>query len=76
MEHALNAMQEKPKDNCLKCGHFYITWDTHFPRGCKLFGFKSKHLPSQTVYEATGNFCEHFVEKAKEDSRKDSVQNS
>jgi hypothetical protein len=51
--------------DCAKCRHFYVTWDPHFPKGCKVFGFKSKQLPSHTVYEATGKFCEEFAEKTK-----------
>ena len=56
-------MPGKPTINCSKCQHFYVTWDKSFPNGCKLFRFKSKTVPSQTVYEATGAPCEHFSEK-------------
>ncbi|MBL8029384.1 MAG: uracil-DNA glycosylase [Fibrobacteres bacterium] len=52
-----------PEADCLKCAHFYVTWDNAFPRGCKLFKFKGKAIPSLTVYEATGAPCEHFKKK-------------
>jgi hypothetical protein len=49
--------------NCFKCKHFYITWDKRFPNGCKVFGFKSKQLPSQVVREAIGGSCTTFQKK-------------
>ncbi len=62
---------EKPRINCVKCEYYVVTWDTHFPKGCRLFKFKSKLVPSQTVYEATGKLCEEFVEKGPKSSRDD-----
>lgn len=56
-------MTEK-KINCIKCIHFYITWDQKFPNGCKLFGFKTKSFPAIVVREATGNTCSNFIEKS------------
>jgi hypothetical protein len=56
-------MPEERKINCPKCHYYYVTWDKNFPRGCKVFRFKSKKLPSDFVYEATGIMCEHYVEK-------------
>lgn len=52
--------------NCIKCKNFYVTWDVSFPKGCKLFDFKSKQMPSVLVQQATGTPCRNFVEKAKE----------
>ena len=49
--------------NCRKCSHFYITWDPSFPRGCRLFGFKSALKPSDMVFEATGGTCQNYKEK-------------
>jgi hypothetical protein len=57
-------MNEKPRINCIQCKHYAVTWDTHFPKGCRLFKFKSRAAPSQTVYEATGTPCEHYCRKA------------
>ena len=46
--------------NCVKCKHFYITWDKAFPKGCRLFGFKSGNMPSVAVREATGKECTNY----------------
>ncbi len=51
------------KVNCYKCKHFYITWDTHFPRGCRLLGFKSRSIPSEDVLRASGISCLSFEPK-------------
>ncbi len=55
-----------PKDyrrNCLKCVFFYITWDEKHPNGCKAMGFKTKQLPSMTVFQSSGKPCELFKKK-------------
>jgi len=55
-------MEEK-RANCLKCKHYFITWDAQRPRGCRVFGFKSDKLPSQIVEKETGQECNSFQEK-------------
>lgn len=50
-----------PPPDCLKCRHFYVTWDPSFPRGCRLFGIKTRRLPSQEVRESTGRDCPAWV---------------
>ena len=62
-------MPEKTPGDCSTCKHYYVTWDKDFPKGCKLFGFKSKNAPSNLVYEATGAPCEHYEEKPKRKAR-------
>jgi hypothetical protein len=55
-----------PKDyrrNCFKCVYFYITWDKRHPNGCKAMGFKTKQLPSSTVFRSSGKACELFKKK-------------
>lgn len=54
---------DKKNVQCRKCKYYYITWDTRFPYGCKLFGVKSKQLPSVIVYQSTGKFCDNFNPK-------------
>ena len=49
--------------NCFKCKHFYITWDKSFPNGCKVFGFKSRNMPSAAVFESSGQNCQAFEKK-------------
>lgn len=51
------------KINCFKCRHFYITWDTAFPNGCKAMGFKSKNMPSVDVYRSSKMPCLRFEAK-------------
>ncbi len=50
---------------CRNCSYYYITWDNNFPYGCKLFGIKSKKLPSVVVYQTSGKDCEGFEQKKK-----------
>ncbi len=58
------GMNQKRID-CFQCRHFFITWDKTFPNGCKVFGFKTKQLPSVAVQQASGAFCAAFQLKGK-----------
>jgi hypothetical protein len=49
--------------NCYKCIYFYVTWDPQCPNGCKAMGFKSKLMPSMTVFRSSGKSCQLFSEK-------------
>jgi hypothetical protein len=53
----------KEKVDCFHCVHFAITWEPAHPRACKLFGFKSKKLPSIAVLESSGEPCVGFERK-------------
>jgi hypothetical protein len=57
--------KEKSKKTieCKKCVHFYITWDKHYPKGCKAMGFKSVEIPSIMVYKLSGVECLRFENK-------------
>lgn len=57
--------QPQPRIDCLKCQHYYVTWDPKFPRGCKAFGFKTSAMPSVTVRNSSGSACMNFEPKAK-----------
>jgi hypothetical protein len=59
-----------PQINCLRCRYYYITWDSRFPRGCRLFGFKSSGPPSLAVLQSSGESCKGFVPKTPESSEK------
>ena len=65
IEEKVKKNMTEEKFNCIKCIHFYITWDQRFPNGCKLFGFKTRLLPASLVRNATGGKCSNFVEKPK-----------
>ena len=56
----MSAKQPGGPPNCLKCGHFRISWDPRFPRACRVFEIKSRELPSVEVYRATGTHCPSF----------------
>jgi len=49
--------------DCFQCQNLYITWDENAPRGCKAFGFKTKRLPSDVVFESSGEPCLKFIAK-------------
>lgn len=59
--------QKKPQTdiNCFSCRHFYITYDRHFPYGCKAVGFKSRSMPSREMFVNSGTECLLFQEKDK-----------
>ncbi|MCX7773857.1 MAG: uracil-DNA glycosylase [Clostridia bacterium] len=50
--------------NCMKCQYFYVTWDKHYPKGCRYFGFKGAMMPSQMVKASSGEVCRGFKAKA------------
>ncbi|BCN93536.1 hypothetical protein THMIRHAM_13210 [Thiomicrorhabdus immobilis] len=49
--------------DCFKCKHFFVTWDTNAPRGCRAFGFKTRRMPSDIVFETSGDECLKFTPK-------------
>ncbi len=57
MPESQAASAGKSAPNCLTCRHFYVTWERAYPRGCKVFGLKSKRLPSLVLFESTGYHC-------------------
>ncbi len=62
----VGAKKEQMKQvrvNCFICKHFYITWESAFPNGCRAFGFKTKHFPSEVIRSSSDMRCLHFVKK-------------
>lgn len=57
-------MSETQRIDCMKCIHFYVTWDPKFPKGCRAFGFKTQTMPSITVLSSSGSPCMNFQPKA------------
>lgn len=49
--------------DCRKCQHFYVTWDPNAPDGCRKFAFKTRLLPSDVVYQSSGEACKGFLPK-------------
>lgn len=42
---------------CLRCRHYYTTFDPNAPRGCRKFGLKASQMPSYLVRQETGEEC-------------------
>ena len=51
------------KIDCMKCEYFVVTWNPEFPRGCKLYGFRTMSIPSIEVFKASGEECAGFTAK-------------
>lgn len=51
------------KVNCVKCQHYFVTWDYKSPKGCKAFNFKSTSIPSLVVFQSSGQPCMKFESK-------------
>jgi hypothetical protein len=54
-----------PKSNfsCLKCRHYYVTYDPRYPRGCHRYGMQTKAFPSDVVKRESGEDCLSFEDK-------------
>jgi hypothetical protein len=51
--------------DCRRCTRYFVTWDEHFPHGCRCMGFKSRRLPSEEVRQAmNGVECALFELKS------------
>lgn len=46
---------------CIRCIHYYVTYDQIFPHGCRDWNIRSRLLPSQEIRQATGQDCPRFV---------------
>jgi hypothetical protein len=62
MSAAVSSQNNNPlrAPDCIKCMYFKVTWEPAYPRSCKLFGIKSRNLPSIEVFRATGRHCPSF----------------
>ena len=56
-------MDNRERIDCMKCRHFFVTWDPSMPRGCRAFGFKTRGLPSSSVLASSGQPCMMFERK-------------
>ena len=59
-----SGKQSVERINCLKCRHFYVTWDPRFPRGCRAYEFKTRQIPSAVVRSSSGVDCMKFSPKS------------
>jgi hypothetical protein len=51
--------------NCRRCRHYFITYDSRFPYGCRVIGFKSRDIPAMVVYRDSGAACHMYSPKKK-----------
>ncbi|WP_281887984.1 uracil-DNA glycosylase [Paenibacillus sp. YYML68] len=58
-----NSTTPQARINCVKCKHYYVTWEPSYPRGCRAYGFKTQALPSQLVLQSSGKPCLSYEEK-------------
>ena len=56
-------MAQSDRPGCLRCRHYYVTYDSSRPHGCRHFGFVSRRIPSLEVQSASGQFCQAFEER-------------
>lgn len=66
-----NRKMEQGKPQCLKCVHYFATYDPQSPRGCKAYGFRSSSIPSQVIKRETGSECIQFKERPNKNKASD-----
>jgi hypothetical protein len=54
---------DRPSPDCRRCAHYYITYETQWPHGCRAFELKSARLPHLVVLENSGAHCQGFTER-------------
>ena len=57
-----NRAAERP--DCLHCVHYFVTWETDRPRGCRAYEFKSVEVPSEVVLASSGEPCKLHERKS------------
>lgn len=65
------------KPNCIKCKHYFITFDQHSPKGCRAYRIKSKQLPAMVVRSANkGEDCIGFEAKEEKERTQKNLNDS
>ena len=57
---------DRSRPDCLHCRHYFVTWESDKPRGCRAYEFKAAELPSEVVREASGQPCQLFDRNRKD----------
>ena len=52
------------RPDCLHCVHYFVTWESDRPRGCRAYEFKSVELPSDVVLASSGDACQLHERKS------------
>lgn len=59
------------KPNCMKCKHYFVTFDQYAPKGCRIYKIKSSNMPSIIVKQANnGVECIGFEPKPEKNENK------
>ncbi len=57
------SSRDDDRPDCLHCVHYFVTWESDRPRGCRAYEFKSSELPSEVVLSSSGERCRLFERK-------------
>jgi len=55
--------RDRARPDCLHYAHYFVTWESDRPRGCRAYEFKAAELPSEVVREASGQPRQLFERK-------------
>lgn len=64
-------MSERPI--CIKCVHYFVTYEMARPYGCRAMGFKSKKNPARVVFENSGLECQLFLARKPDGGAKSGI---
>ncbi len=56
--------------SCMKCKHYFSTFDPALPRGCKLYGMRTTQFPDQVVKRESGRECLGFEARKSAEQKK------
>lgn len=59
-EEPRTPRKDAPRVSCFGCVHLVTTYDRAMPYACRLFGLKSRRLPSIEVREESGEDCKGY----------------
>ncbi|MEA2085321.1 MAG: uracil-DNA glycosylase [Thermodesulfobacteriota bacterium] len=68
------SKSQTARPNCFHCSHFYITYESAHPYGCRAVGFKSALFPAAVVYANSGMECLMFSEKKKYEGKAEEIR--
>ncbi len=51
---------------CQRCKHYFVTWQSNKPHGCRAYAFKSQPLPSMVVLQSSGMPCSFYQPKIRQ----------
>lgn len=54
---------------CVRCIHYFVTYEPSRPHGCRAMGFKSRQNPAVVVFRNSGVSCQMFREKRPDDEK-------